>query len=75
LNADYANLGTVLDFSAWDNYPLYGAGNGNYGSAAWAHDRIRNTKKQNFIVMEQQGGIGGIAQGGEEGSFKYFVPC
>lgn len=49
----------MLDFSAWDNYPLKGAGNGNYISAALAHDLIRSTKQQNFIVMEQQGGMGG----------------
>ena len=52
----------MLDFSAWDNYPLSGAGNGQYAYAALAHDLMRTTKKQNFVVMEQQGGIGGNTQ-------------
>lgn len=49
----------MVDFTSWDNYPMKGAGNGDYVSAGLAHDLIRSTKHQNFIVMEQQAGMGG----------------
>jgi len=56
---DYSDLHTVLDFVAWDNYPMF-ADQANYAGPGLSHDLMRGTKpKQNFMVMEQQSGLPG----------------
>ncbi|HXJ95373.1 MAG TPA: beta-galactosidase [Terriglobia bacterium] len=57
---DYSSLNTALDFVAWDNYPLIRSDFANYFGPALAHDLMRGSKdQQNFMIMEQQGGLPG----------------
>ena len=57
---DYSVLNQPLDFVAWDNYPMFGEDYANYFGVSLAHDLIRGSKnQQNFMVMEQQGGLPG----------------
>jgi beta-galactosidase len=57
---DYYDLSRPLDFVAWDDYPMFGKDYSNYMGPALAHDLMRGAKQnQNFMVMEQQGGLPG----------------
>lgn len=57
---DYSNLNTALDFVAWDNYPLFDSNFADYFGPALAHDLMRGSKnQQNFMIMEEQGGLPG----------------
>lgn len=59
-NIDYSELNSSLDFVAWDNYPMFGENYSSYFGPGLAHDLIRGSKNnQNFMVMEQQGGLPG----------------
>ncbi len=63
-NIDYSHLNTALDFVAWDNYPMIDfsshATYENYEGAGLAHDLMRGSRsQQNFMVMEQEGGLPG----------------
>jgi beta-galactosidase len=59
-NIDYSDLNRSLDFVAWDNYPMFGKDYANYLGAGLAHDLMRGSKNnQNFMVMEQEGGLPG----------------
>ncbi|MFB3923729.1 MAG: beta-galactosidase [Terriglobia bacterium] len=59
-NIDYSDLHRSVDFVAWDNYPMFGENYADYFGPAMAHDLIRGSKNnQNFMVMEQQGGLPG----------------
>jgi beta-galactosidase len=59
-NIDYSNLNTALDFVAWDNYPLIRSSLTDYFGPALGHDLMRGSKdQQNFMIMEQQGGLPG----------------
>jgi len=59
-NVDYSRLFAPLDFVAWDNYPMFGEDYANYFGSGLAHDLMRGSKNnQNFMVMEQQGGLPG----------------
>ncbi|MGH9453943.1 MAG: beta-galactosidase, partial [Terriglobia bacterium] len=56
----YAALNTLLDFVAWDNYPMFNPDFSDFFSVAMAHDLMRGSKNnQNFMVMEEQGGLPG----------------
>ncbi|MEI6085913.1 MAG: beta-galactosidase trimerization domain-containing protein, partial [Verrucomicrobiota bacterium] len=55
---NYRDLSKALDFISWDNYPVFGAPEILYNSAA-AADLVRGFKRQNFWVMEQTAGPGG----------------
>jgi beta-galactosidase len=57
---DYSQLHAPLDFVAWDNYPMFGEDYASYFGPGLAHDLMRGSKNnQNFMVMEQQGGLPG----------------
>ncbi len=57
---DYSQLNTSLDFVAWDNYPMFEEDYASYFAPGLAHDLMRGSKSnQNFMVMEQQGGLPG----------------
>jgi beta-galactosidase len=57
---DYYDLNRSLDFVAWDNYPMFQKDWAQYTGAGLAHDLMRGSKdNQNFMIMEQQGGLGG----------------
>jgi beta-galactosidase len=57
---DYSVLNQPLDFVAWDNYPMFGEDYANYFGVSLAHDLMRGSKnQQNFMIMEQQGGLPG----------------
>lgn len=58
---DYSRLNTVIDFVAWDNYPMLSNPDyANYFPSGLGHDLMRGSKnQQNFMVMEQQGGLPG----------------
>lgn len=57
---DYSQLNTSLDFVAWDNYPMFQENYADYFGPGLAHDLMRGSKRnQNFVVMEQQGGLPG----------------
>ena len=57
---DYYDLSRALDFVAWDNYPMFGKDYSNYMGPALAHDLMRGAKdNQNFMIMEQEGGLPG----------------
>lgn len=57
---DYSRLNTLLDFVAWDNYPMMDPDYRDYFRAGLAHDLVRGSKnQQNFMVMEEQGGLPG----------------
>lgn len=59
-NVDYSDLHRSVDFVAWDNYPMFGESYADYFGPAMAHDLMRGSKNnQNFMVMEQQGGLPG----------------
>jgi beta-galactosidase len=59
-SVDYSVLNEPLDFVAWDNYPMFQKDYTNYFGAGLAHDLMRGSKNnQNFMVMEQQGGLPG----------------
>ena len=59
-NIDYSSLNTAIDFVAWDNYPLFDSNFAYYDGPALAHDLMRGSKnQQNFMVMEEQGGLPG----------------
>jgi len=59
-NVDYSDLHRSVDFVAWDNYPMFGENYADYFGPAMAHDLMRGSKNnQNFMVMEQQGGLPG----------------
>lgn len=59
-NVDYSDLHRSVDFVAWDNYPMFGEDYSSYFGPALAHDLMRGSKNnQNFMVMEQQGGLPG----------------
>lgn len=58
-NIDYSELNTALDFVAWDNYPMFGQDYSHYTEVALAHDLMRGSKRQNFMVMEEEGGLPG----------------
>ncbi|HEV2426418.1 MAG TPA: beta-galactosidase [Terriglobia bacterium] len=61
---DYSHLNTAIDFVAWDNYPMIDFSNhasyANYAESGLGHDLMRGSKnQQNFMVMEQEGGLPG----------------
>lgn len=58
---DYSRLNTLLDFVAWDNYPMiFNSDYQDYFRSALGHDLMRGSKnQQNFMVMEQEGGLPG----------------
>jgi beta-galactosidase len=59
---DYSELSTSIDFVAWDNYPMIRAASGfaDYFGPAMGHDLMRGAKYgQNFMVMEEEGGLPG----------------
>lgn len=57
---DYSDLHAPLDFVSWDNYPMFGEDYASYFGPGLAHDLMRGSKNnQNFMVMEQQGGLPG----------------
>jgi beta-galactosidase len=57
---DYSVLNQPLDFVAWDNYPMFQKDYANYFGPGLAHDLMRGSKnQQNFMIMEQQGGLPG----------------
>jgi len=59
-NVDYSLLNSSLDFVAWDNYPMFQKDYAGYFGPGLAHDLMRGSKNnQNFMVMEQQGGLPG----------------
>jgi beta-galactosidase len=59
-NLDYSHLNTAIDFVAWDNYPMIAQSFTNYAGPALGHDLTRGSKdQQNFMVMEQEGGMPG----------------
>ncbi|HTS71559.1 MAG TPA: beta-galactosidase [Terriglobia bacterium] len=59
---DYYDLNRSLDFVAWDNYPIFQKDYSQYAAAGLAHDLMRGSKdNQNFMIMEQEGGLGGWA--------------
>ncbi len=59
-NIDYSELNRPLDFVAWDNYPMFGSDYASYFGPGLAHDLMRGSKdNQNFMVMEEQGGLPG----------------
>jgi beta-galactosidase len=59
-NVDYSDLHRSLDFVAWDNYPMFQKDYANYFGPGLAHDLMRGSKNnQNFMIMEQQGGLPG----------------
>ena len=59
-NIDYSDLHRSVDFVAWDNYPMFGEDYSNSLGVGLAHDLMRGSKNnQNFMVMEQQGGLPG----------------
>ena len=60
---DYYNLNRSLDFVAWDNYPILQKEYTQYSGQGLAHDVMRGSKdNQNFMIMEQEGGVGGWAE-------------
>jgi len=59
---DYYDLNRSLDFVAWDNYPMGKEDYSHYARQALAHDLMRGSKdNQNFMIMEQEGGLPGWA--------------
>jgi len=59
---DWYDLNRSLDFVAWDNYPMSQKDLTQYNVAGLAHDVMRGSKdNQNFMMMEQEGGLGGWA--------------
>ena len=59
---NYFDLARELDLVSWDNYPrmqwtMQAEVDASY--LALAHDAMRGLKRQNFWMMEQQGGMGG----------------
>jgi beta-galactosidase len=57
---DYYQLNRSLDFVAWDNYPMFGKDYEQYTGAGLGHDLMRGSKNnQNFLVMEERGGLPG----------------
>jgi len=57
---DYSAFNTQLDFVAWDNYPMIDRHHSDYFGTDLAHDLMRGSKNgQNFMVMEQEGGLPG----------------
>jgi len=57
---DYSKLNRGIDFVAWDNYPMIRHEQSDYFGPALAHDLMRGSKNnQNFMVMEQEGGLPG----------------
>jgi len=59
---DYHDLNRSLDFVAWDNYPMGHEDYSQYFRQGLAHDLMRGSKdNQNFMIMEQEGGLPGWA--------------
>ncbi|MGE5327170.1 MAG: beta-galactosidase [Deltaproteobacteria bacterium] len=59
-NLDYSSLNREIDFVAWDSYPMIRQEVGDFLSTALSHDLMRGSKdQQNFMVMEEQGGLPG----------------
>jgi beta-galactosidase len=59
-HVDYSELNRVIDFVAWDSYPMIRQEPADFLSTALSHDLMRGSKKQqNFMVMEEQGGLPG----------------
>lgn len=59
-NIDYSELNRPLDFVAWDNYPMFSSDYASYFGPGLGHDVMRGSKdNQNFMVMEEQGGLPG----------------
>ena len=57
---DYSKLNESLDFVAWDNYPMFESDYTSFYGPALGHDLTRGSKyNQNFMVMEEQGGLPG----------------
>lgn len=59
---NYFDLAADLDFIAWDNYPRTQWNFKTEPEILWqvlGHDTMRGLKRQNFWMMEQQGGQGG----------------
>jgi len=57
---DYSKLNEGIDFVAWDNYPMIRHDQADYFGPALAHDLMRGSKNnENFMVMEQEGGLPG----------------
>ena len=62
---DYYDLNRSLDFVAWDNYPMFGKDYTQYTGSGLGHDLMRGSKNnQNYLVMEQQGGLPGWSEFG-----------
>lgn len=60
---DYRAIAQTLDWAAWDNYPVFGAGT-SAAAVGMAHDITRGLLHKNFWVMEQQSGPGGWGEMG-----------
>ena len=57
---DYSELNRVIDFVAWDNYPMIRQEPDNFYSTGLSHDLMRGSKNQQaYMVMEQEGGLPG----------------
>ncbi len=56
---DYSHLNQYLDFVAWDNYPMFDQNSEDYFEPGLGHDLMRGSKQQNFMVMEEEGGLPG----------------
>jgi beta-galactosidase len=57
---DYYQFNEPLDFVSWDNYPMFREDYSDYSGPGLGHDLMRGSKNnQNFMVMEQQGGLPG----------------
>ncbi len=60
---DYYDFNRSLDFVAWDNYPNFEKEYAEYAGPGLGHDLMRGSKNnQNFMVMEQRGGLPGWAE-------------
>jgi beta-galactosidase len=59
---NWYDLNRSLDFVSWDNYPMMYKDLAQYTVPGLAHDVMRGSMdNQNFMMMEQEGGLGGWA--------------
>jgi beta-galactosidase len=59
-NIDYSELNREIDFVAWDSYPMIRQEPSDFLGTALSHDLMRGSKnQQNFMVMEEEGGLPG----------------
>lgn len=59
---DWYDLNRSIDFVGWDNYPMMYKDLTQYNIVGLGHDVMRGSKdNQNFMMMEEEGGVGGWA--------------